>query len=88
MRLTPSGGALSKALQDGFQTIARGIRTVRADDEAQPLQITPTPAFAANWLMPRSGSFWAEHLEIELLLNPSTRSMDLAAGDIDLATQI
>ena len=87
LNVTPSGNALSKALQEGFQTIACGIRTVRADDEAQPLQITLTPAFAENWLMPRSGSFWAEHLEIELLLNPSTRSMDLAAGGIDLAIQ-
>jgi LysR family glycine cleavage system transcriptional activator len=85
MRLTPSGSALSKALQDGFQTIARGIRTVRADDEAPPLQITLTPAFAENCLMPRLGNFWAEHPEIELSLNPSTRSMDLAAGDIDSA---
>jgi len=85
MRLTPSGSALSKALQDGFQTIARGIRTVRADDEARPFQITLTPAFAENWLMPCLGSFWAEHPETELSLNPSTRSMDLAAGDIDSA---
>ena len=40
-----------------------------------------------NWLMQRLGSFWAEHPEIDLPLNPSTRSMDLAAGDIDLTIQ-
>ena len=85
MRLTPSGSDLSKALQDGFKTIAGGIRSVKADHEARPLQITLTPGFAENWLMPRLGSFWAEHPEVELSLNPSTKLVDLVAGDIDLA---
>jgi len=85
MRLTPSGSDLSKALQGGFKAIAGGIRSVKADHEARPLQITLTPGFAENWLMPRLGSFWGEHPEIGLSLNPSTKSVDLVAGDIDLA---
>ena len=35
--------------------------------------------------MPRLGSFWAEHPAIELSLNPSIKSVDLVAGDMDLA---
>ena len=85
MRLTPSGSDLSQALQDGFKTIAGGIRSVKADHEARPLQITLTPGFAENWLTPRLGSFWAEHPEVELSLNPSTKLVDLVAGNIDLA---
>ena len=59
--LDPQWGCSVKGTPDGFQTIVRGIRTVRADDEARPLQRTLTPMSVENWLMPRLGSFWAEH---------------------------
>tara|TARA_B100001093_G_scaffold488178_1_gene525136 strand:+ start:152 stop:784 length:633 start_codon:yes stop_codon:yes gene_type:complete len=85
MRLTPRGSDFLKALQDGFKTIVGGIRSVKADQEARPLQITLTPLFAENWLMPRLGSFWANHPEIELSLKPSTKLVDLVTGKIDLA---
>ena len=85
MRLTASGHVLSVALKEGFQTIAQGIRTVKANRKARPLQIILRPAFAENWLMPRLGSLWAEYPAIALSLNPSIKSVDLVAEDMDLA---
>lgn len=70
MRLTPSGSALSKALQDGFKTIAGGIRSVKVDHEARPLQITLTPGFAENWLMPRLGSFLGQPSRDRAVVEP------------------
>ena len=85
MRLTASGHVLSAVLKEGFQTIAQGIRTVKANREARPLQIILRLAFDENWLMTRLGSFWAEHPAIALSLNPSMKSVDLVAEDMDLA---
>ena len=85
MRLTASGHVLSAVLKEGFQTIAQGIRTVKANREARPLQIIMRLVFDENWLMTRLGSFWAEHPAIALSLNPSMKSVDLVAEDMDLA---
>ena len=85
MRLTPSVHLLLAVLKEGFQTIAQGIRTLKANCEARPLQIILRLVFDENWLMPRLGSLWAEYPAIALSLNPSIKSVDLVAEDMDLA---
>jgi LysR family glycine cleavage system transcriptional activator len=44
-----------------------------------------TPAFAANWLMPRIGEFWTKHPEVSLNINPSTNLVDLRKDGFDMA---
>ena len=50
-----------------------------------PLRVTMTPAFAAHWLMPRLGAFWAKHPDVALSLHPEQRVVDLRRDGLDLA---
>jgi LysR family transcriptional regulator, glycine cleavage system transcriptional activator len=83
--LTPEGERLAAALEAGFGGIARAIDELTGADAHRPLQVSTTPAFAANWLMPRLASFRHEHPEIELMLNPTHENVELAPGGVDVA---
>jgi LysR family glycine cleavage system transcriptional activator len=85
MAVTEKGAALADSLQAGFLTIAEGVETLQHFSDDRPLNISLTPAFAANWLMPRIGAFWAENPAITVNLNPSARNVDLAQDGIDMA---
>lgn len=85
LALTPSGHALSIRLQSGFEEIAAGVDDLRRLHDDRPLNISVTPAFASNWLMPRIGSFWRAHPDIALNINPSVELVDLTHGPFDLA---
>jgi LysR family transcriptional regulator, glycine cleavage system transcriptional activator len=82
--LTDDGDRLARALTDGFGTIRAALATLRQGDDA-PLRITLTPAFAAQWLMPRLGAFWAKHADVPLSLHPDKRVVDLLRDRFDLA---
>jgi len=83
--VTAAGLQLAESLQAGFSTIASGVERLRSQSENRALNITVTPAFAANWLMPRIGEFWAKHPEISLTINPSIGLTDLRKDGFDLA---
>lgn len=85
MATTPEGHALAQALGEGFGVIGSAARDLLTRGEARALRIAVTSTFAGNWLMPRIGSFWAEHPEIELELIPSSALVDLRADAIDVA---
>lgn len=83
--VTPAGLQLAESLQSGFSIIADGVETLRSQSENRPLNITVTPAFAANWLMPRIGEFWAKHPDVSLNINPSIGLADIRKDGFDLA---
>ncbi len=83
--LTRDGANLARDLDAGFATIRRGIETLTGVDATRPVQITMSPAFAVEWLMPRIPEFQRLHPEITLMLNPTVEVMDLKPGGIDLA---
>jgi LysR family glycine cleavage system transcriptional activator len=84
MALTAEGAKLSQALVEGFRGIAQALDDVKGAGPGAPLRVTLTPAFAAQWLMPRLGAFWKNHPEVELSLNPEKRIVDLRREGIDL----
>ncbi|MGB3407307.1 MAG: LysR family transcriptional regulator [Jannaschia sp.] len=83
--LTAAGQDLALALSEGFETIAVALDRLRDDENTRPLSLSVTPAFAANWLMPRIGDFWTRHADIPLNILPNVEVIDLRAGDIDMA---
>lgn len=83
--LTETGRQLSACLQEGFGTIADGVDQVLTRGRERPVNISVTPAFASNWLMPRIGEFWAKHPEVTLNINPSMNLVDLKRDGFDLA---
>ena len=85
LALTPEGAKLAQALTDGFHGIEVAVNDLRGADPNAPLRVTLTPAFAAQWLIPRLGAFWKAHPEIGLSLHPEHRVTDLRRDGLDLA---
>ncbi|OZA10880.1 MAG: hypothetical protein B7Y02_09755 [Rhodobacterales bacterium 17-64-5] len=84
MALTAEGAKLAQALAEGFRGIAQSLDEVRGAGPGTPLRVTLTPAFAAQWLMPRLGALWKAHPEVEISLNPEKRIVDLRREGIDI----
>ena len=83
--MTDAGRRLAERLRQGFEVIAEGVAELREANAARPLQISTTPVFAANWLMPRIGDFWAKNPDIQLNILPTETVIDLRDDGIDLA---
>jgi LysR family glycine cleavage system transcriptional activator len=84
LALTPEGARLAQALAEGFRTIAVGLEELQATGPGAPLRVTLTPAFAAQWLMPRLKGFWSAHPEVPISLHPDKHVVDLRREGIDL----
>lgn len=87
IELTAEGASLARDLGAGFAAIRRGVETLTGAGARRPVQITTSPAFAVEWLMPRIAEFQQRHPEITLLLNPTVEIMELRPGGIDLAVR-
>ncbi|SLN30500.1 LysR family transcriptional regulator [Roseisalinus antarcticus] len=85
MTLTPEGQPLAHALGEAFGLIGTATRDLLDRGSARALRVALTPSFAANWLMPRIGRFWARHPDVPLELIPSNRLVDLRAEGMDIA---
>ncbi len=85
MRLTDDGEILAQGCIDGFGSIARAVALVTGAEAARPLHISPTPTFAAAWLMPRLPDFRAIHPGINMTLDPRSDLVTPAPGNVDLA---
>ena len=85
MSLTATGAKLATALSESFRNIEAAVNEVKAVQPGAPLRVTMTPAFAAQWLMPRLGAFWADHPDVPLSLHPDKRVNDLRRDGLDLA---
>ena len=84
MRLTADGETLAQGCTDGFTAILRAVSLVTGAEAARPLHISPTPSFAAAWLMPRLPEFRALHPNISITLNPTSDLVKPTAGNVDL----
>lgn len=84
MALTPEGARLAAGLAEGFRAMEQALGELQASAPDAPLRITMTPAFAAQWLMPRLGAFWSAHPDVPLSLHPENRVVDLRRDGIDL----
>lgn len=85
IRLTDAGAALARDLQVGFKTIGLGVERLVERGQDAPVQVTMSPAFAVEWLMPRLPAFQRAHPDTTMLLNPTGRLVELRPGGIDVA---
>jgi len=81
---TDQGAQLALGLGEGFAAMEAAVEALAEDDVTRPLKITLTPTFAANWLMPRLGSFRKAHPEIEIMLNPTAQCVDFISEGYDV----
>ncbi|WP_135504219.1 LysR family transcriptional regulator [Roseovarius aestuariivivens] len=85
LELTAEGAQLAEALKLGFGSIARCIEQLTGADASRPLQISTTPGFAAQWLMPRLLDFRQRHPDVDVMINPTPENVVLEPGGIDIA---
>jgi LysR family glycine cleavage system transcriptional activator len=85
IELTGSGAGLARELGIGFEIIGKGVERLTEEAASRPVQITTSPAFAVEWLLPRMAEFQREHPEITLMLNPTSKMEEIRPGGIDLA---
>ncbi len=85
LRLTEAGQAALPAISQGFEKLAQGVEEMRAHSESGLLTISVSPAFGAMWLVPRLERFRSRHPEVEIRIDGTDRTVDLARGDADVA---
>ena len=85
LALTPAGARLADTLTGAFAAIGREVEEITGADADRPLQVSTTPTFAANWLLPRIADFHGRHPEIDVMLNPTPQLVALEPGGIDIA---
>jgi LysR family glycine cleavage system transcriptional activator len=85
IRLTAEGLALARDLDSGFAAIRRGVDKLMESSATGPVQLSTSPAFAMEWLMPRIQDFQSKYPDIPLMLNPTSKAVELKPGGVDLA---
>lgn len=85
LKLTADGEILAQGCGDGFLHIARAVALVTGAEANRPLHISPTPSFAAAWLMPRLPEFRAAHPGLSMVLDPTPELVTLTPGGVDLS---
>jgi len=83
--LTPEGVRLAQGLAEGFKAFETALAEIQTAQPGAPLRVTLTPAFAAQWLMPRLKDFWRQHPDIGLSMHPDSKVVDLHRERMDLA---
>ncbi|UVE18798.1 LysR substrate-binding domain-containing protein [Pseudomonas sp. LS44] len=86
VRLTAGGQRLFDSLHGALLDVTQTLDQLRPQRSAGSLTLSTTPAFAALWLIPRLGRFYAEYPDINLRLDASTVLVDLQQdASVDLA---
>lgn len=85
IQLTDEGERLAYDLRIGFAAIGQGVEKLAKNAESSPVQVTMSPAFAVDWLMPRIMEFQYANPDITLMLNPTSQLVELKPGGIDVA---
>ncbi|MHC8322609.1 LysR substrate-binding domain-containing protein [Pseudomonas sp. GB2N2] len=86
VRLTDCGERLFSSLHGALLDVAQSIDTLRPQRSGTSLTLSTTAAFAALWLVPRLGRFYARHPNISLRLDTHCEVVDLHQdASVDLA---
>lgn len=86
VQLTEAARACLPKLQEGFESLAAAVETIRERGEETELRITAPPVFTARWLMPRLADFSRREPRIELRVFGSSKMVD--AGALDSAALV
>lgn len=77
VRLTDGGQRLFHSLHGALLEVAQSVDTLRPQRSTTHLTLSTTAAFAALWLVPRLGRFYARHPNINVRLDTHCEVIDL-----------
>jgi LysR family glycine cleavage system transcriptional activator len=84
VELTTDGEALAKNLTPAFEMLIKALDYFSPPDRRRELTISVEVPFATLWLVPRLGRFTSAHPDIDLIVDPEDRLVDLNKGEADL----
>ena len=88
-RLVPTEAA-EQALPDiraGLGQLALGLRRLQAQSTRRTLTVTVSPAFAAQWLLPRLDRFQSAWPDTDVRLETSLKPVDFVAQQVDIGVR-
>lgn len=86
VRLTEKGARLFAGVHGALLDVAQTLDALRAAPASGALTLSTTHSFAALWLVPRLGRFYAAFPQYQLNLNTSPETVDLLRdASVDLA---
>ena len=82
--LSEAGKRLAPAIAEAFQRLNAAFASLRETDE-NVLSVSAVNTFCTNWLVPRLGTFQVAHPNIAVRLEASSRIIDFAQDEFDVA---
>ncbi|MEM8649098.1 MAG: LysR substrate-binding domain-containing protein [Pseudomonadota bacterium] len=83
--LTDAGLEGANDLSLGFKRLHEGVSKIRKTQDRSSLTITAEPSFAITWLVKRIDAFKRIHSDIDVLVDSSSRIIDLHREPTDIA---
>ncbi len=85
--LTAAGQRYAITVSALLDELAEATARITAHDSANVLTVSTIPSFAAQWLIPRLGTFRAAHPQLDVRIVASTSLTDFGREDVDVAVR-
>lgn len=84
IRLTDEGERFAGRVRAVLSDLGDAVREVSEHSNPRQLRVSVMPSFAARWLLPRIGRFFAAHPEIDVDISASNAIADFKREDVDV----
>jgi LysR family transcriptional regulator, glycine cleavage system transcriptional activator len=85
IRLTDEGERFAARVRAAFAELTTAVQEITARANPRMLRVSVVPSFAARWLLPRIGRFFAVHPDIDLVVSANMALVDFQRDDADVA---
>ena len=85
IRLTDEGARFAARVRVALAELSEAVREVTEHSNPRQFRVSVMPSFAARWLLPRIGRFFAAHPDIDLDVRASVTLVDFRRDDVDAA---
>jgi LysR family glycine cleavage system transcriptional activator len=84
IRLTDEGERFATRIRTVLSDLGDAVREASERSNPRQLRVSVLPSFAARWLLPRIGRFFAAHPEIDVDVSASNAIADFKRDDVDV----
>ena len=85
IRLTDEGARFATRVRVALSELAEAVREVTEHSNPRQFRVSVMPSFAARWLLPRIGRFFAARRDIDLDVRATSVLVDFRRDDADAA---
>ena len=87
IQLSDAGTTYLPYVREALDRLRAGVDALRLNDDSDILTISCSPNFAAKWLVPRLGAFYAENPTIDLRISAAMQHVTFDNDGIDVAVR-